>query len=69
LKEATKEDPILQAVFQAIREGWKTKGNTEALEHFKKLSELSIIDDKLLGDRVIPEKLKKTCKRLNMSQM
>jgi len=62
LKSATKEDSLLRAVFQAIKEGWKAKIDPD-LEPFKRRSEdLSIVDDTLLlGDRiVIPEKLKQT---------
>ncbi|XP_024875936.1 uncharacterized protein K02A2.6-like, partial [Temnothorax curvispinosus] len=63
LKKATKEDPLLRSVFQAISEDWKTKEVSESLEYFKRRSEdLSIVDDTLLfGDRVvIPEVLRPT---------
>ncbi|XP_011858133.1 PREDICTED: uncharacterized protein K02A2.6-like [Vollenhovia emeryi] len=63
LKDATKEDPLLRLVFQAIQKDWKIKESSESLEHFRRRSEdLSIIDDTLLfGDRVvIPEALKST---------
>lgn len=63
LKAATREDPLLRQVFQAIKMDWKVSDDSELLEHFKKRSaRLTIIDDTLLLDDrvVIPEKLKPT---------
>ncbi|XP_011861714.1 PREDICTED: uncharacterized protein K02A2.6-like, partial [Vollenhovia emeryi] len=63
LKTASKEDPFLRSVFNAIKEGWKTTKNPSPLDYFRKRSEeLSIVDDTLLlGDRiVVPKKLQPT---------
>lgn len=58
LKSATKSDPDIQAIMEAIRTNWPSTLNSPEVLHYKKHHEsLTVVDDTLLlGDKVVISK-------------